>query len=140
MLRKLVLKVYTSLCVAGDTQLEQTYQAVQLGYWTLAARLADVPDLDATLAASVDMTGGVADGDGADHFPVAQRVDLASVARDARAYQCIRREGHWLHLSVCTHVKRISSAEDTDTISPSLLGSGKMWIRPKLTVFLRGWM
>lgn len=98
----------------------QTYQAVQLGHWTLAARLADVPDLDATLAASVDVPRGVADGDGADHFPVAQRVDLASVARDARAYQCIRWEGHWLHLSVRTHVKRISSAKDTGTETRSV--------------------
>lgn len=100
--------------------LEQTYQAVQLGHWTLAARLADVPDLDAALAASVDVTRGVADGDGAHHLPVAQRVDLASVARDARAYQRVRREGHGLHLAVRTHVKRISSGKDTRTETPSV--------------------
>lgn len=83
-----------------------------MGHWALAAWLADVPDLDTTLAAGVDVTCGVADGDSAHHFPVAQRVDLASVARDARAYQCIWREGHGLHLTIRTHVKRISSAED----------------------------
>ena len=119
MLRKNIPKVSTRLHVAVDTQLEQTYQAVQLGDGTLAARLADVRDLDAAIAASVDVTRGVADCDGADHLPVGQRVDLASVARDARAYQRIRREGHWLHLSIRTHMKRIGSAKDarTDTAS-----------------------
>ncbi len=83
-----------------------------MGHWALAAWLADVPDLDTTLATGVDVTCGVADGDSAHHFPVAQCVDLASVTRDARAYQCIWREGHGLHLTISTHVKRISSAED----------------------------
>lgn len=107
-------------CCGGTAGADvQTHQAVQLGHWTLAARLADVPDLHAPFAAGVDVTGGVADGDGAHHFPVAQRVDLASVARDARAYQRVRREGHRLHLSVRAHVERISSAKDTRTETPS---------------------
>lgn len=89
-----------------------TYQAVELGHWALAARLAYVPDLDATLAPGVDVTCRVADGDSAHHFPVAQCVDLASVAWDAWAYQCIWWEGHGLHLSVCAHMKGIGSAED----------------------------
>lgn len=89
-----------------------TYQAVELGHWALAAWLAYVPDLDTTLAAGVDVACGVADSDSAHHLPMAQCVDLASVARDARAYQCIWREGHGLHLTVRTHMKRISSAED----------------------------
>lgn len=89
-----------------------SYQAVELGHWALAARLADVPDLDATFAPGVDVTRGVADGDGAHHLPVAQRVDLTGVAWDARAYQCIWREGHGLHLTIRTNVKRIRSAED----------------------------
>ena len=87
------------------------YQAVQLGNWTLASRLADVPDFDTTLATSVDVTCGVTDGDSAHHFPVAQSVDLASMTRDARANQCVWREGHRLHLTIRTYVKRISSAE-----------------------------
>lgn len=89
-----------------------SYQTVELGHWALAAWLADVPDLDTALAASVDVTRGVADGDGAHHLSVAQCVDLAGVAWDARAYQRIWREGHGLHLTICTHMKRISSAED----------------------------
>lgn len=102
-------------CSLPVTCNEQTtsYQAVELGHWALAARLADVPDLDTALAAGVDVTCGVADGDSAHHFPVAQCVDLASMAWDARAYQCIWREGHGLHLTICTYVKRIRSAEDT---------------------------
>lgn len=89
-----------------------TYQAVELGNWAFAARLADVPDLDTTLAASVDVTCRIADGDSTHHFPMAQCVDLASVARDARAYQCVWGEGHGLHLSIRTHVKRIGTAEE----------------------------
>lgn len=89
-----------------------SYQTVQLGHRALAAWLADVPDLDAALAAGVDVTRGVADGDGAHHLPVAQRVDLAGVARDARAHQRVRREGHGLHLAVRAHVERISSEEE----------------------------
>lgn len=98
-----------------DVNLWQTtttsYQTVKLGNWALAAWLADVPDLDTALATGVDVTCGVADGDSTHHFPVAQCVDLASVARDAWAYQCIWREGHWLHLTICTHMKRISPAK-----------------------------
>ena len=82
-----------------------------MGHWALAARLADVPDLDTALAASVDVTRGVADGDSAHHFPMAQCVDLASVAWDAGTYQCIWREGHGLHLTICAHMKRISPAK-----------------------------
>lgn len=89
-----------------------SYQAVELGHWALAPWLADVPDLDAALAAGVDVAGGVADGDGAHHLPVAQGIDLASVARDPRAYQRVWREGHRLHLTICANVKRISSAGD----------------------------
>ena len=88
------------------------YQAVELGHWALASWLADVPDFHAALAAGVDVTCGVADGDGTHNFPVAQCVDLAGVARDARANQCIWRKGYRLHLTIGAHVKRISSEED----------------------------
>lgn len=91
-----------------------SYQTVKLGHWALAARLADVPDLDTALAAGVDVTRGVADGDSAHYFPVAQRVNLACVTRDARAYQCIWREWHGLHLTIRTHVKRICSGKNRD--------------------------
>lgn len=83
-----------------------------MGHWTLAARLTDVPDLDTPLATGVDVTCGVADGDSTHYFPVAQCVYLSSVAWDAGANEGIWREGHGLHLTVCTHVKRISSAEE----------------------------
>lgn len=88
------------------------YQAVKLGHRALAAWLADVPNLDTTFAAGVDVTGGITDGDGTHYFPVAQSVDLASVARDARPYQGVWREGHRLHLTVRADVKGISSADD----------------------------
>lgn len=83
-------------------------QAVELGHGALAARLADIPDFDTTFATSVDVTCGVADGDGAHYFPMAQCVDLTSVPRDARAYQCVWGKGHGLHLTICTYMKRIS--------------------------------
>lgn len=86
----------------------RAHQAVQLGHGTLAARLADVPDLDTAFATSIDMTCGVANGNSANHFAVAQRVDLAGVAWNTRADQCVRREGHGLHLTVCTHVEGVS--------------------------------
>ena len=122
-----------------------SYQAVELGHRALAAGLADVPDLYATLAAGVDVTRGVADGDGAHHFAVAQRVDLASVARDARADQCVWREGHGLHLTVRTNVKRISSAGGVQGKRNVVRLSSDVLIKRKsknwqiLTVFLQKW-
>lgn len=85
------------------------YQAVQLGHGALASRLADVPDLDTSLAPGVNVAGGVADRDGAHHFSVAQRVNLACVAWDARADQSIWRKRDGLHLTVCADVERVCS-------------------------------
>ena len=87
------------------------YQAVQLRNGALAARLADVPDLDAALAAGVDVARGVANGDGAHHLTVVQRVDLAGVARDPRANQSVRGKGHRLHLPVRTDVEGVRTGE-----------------------------
>lgn len=64
-----------------------THKAVQLGHRGLVTRMTDVPHLDATLAAGVDMTRGVTDGDSTDHLPVAESIDLSCVARDARTDQ-----------------------------------------------------
>lgn len=86
------------------------HQAVQLGDGALAAGLADVPDLDAALAAGVDVARGVADGDGAHHLAVAQRVDLPRVPRDARPRQRIVRERHRLHLPIRADVERVRPA------------------------------
>lgn len=86
------------------------YQAVQLGDGALAARLADVPDLHAALAAGVDVPGGVADGDGAHHLTVAQRVDLPGVPGDAGTRQRVVGEGDWLHLPIGTDVEGVGSA------------------------------
>lgn len=96
------------------------YQTVKLGHGALAAWLADVPDLHAALATCVDVTSGVADGDSAHNFPVAQRVDLTSVPRDARAYQCVWGEGHRLHLTIRTHMKRICPAEKPEAARRSI--------------------
>lgn len=76
-----------------------------MGHRALAARLADVPDLDTSLAACVNVACRVADGDGADHFAVAQRVNLACVAWDAGADQRIWRKRDGLHLTVCTDME-----------------------------------
>lgn len=94
----------------GASSSSSPHQAVQLGDGALAARLADVPDLDAALAAGVDVARGVADGDGAHHLAVAQRVDLPRVPRDARPRQRVVRERHRLHLPVRAHVERVRPA------------------------------
>lgn len=86
--------------------------------------MADVPHFNAALTAGVDVARGVTDGDGAHHLPVAQGIDLASVARDARADQRVRRERHGLHLPVGTHVKGISSG--TGGMAASCGGNGEM--------------
>lgn len=56
------------------------------------------------------MARGGADGDGTDHLAVAQGVDLAGVARDARAQQGVGGKGHRLHLAVGAHVERVGAA------------------------------
>lgn len=94
-----------------------TYKAVQLGHRRLVARVADVPHLDAALAAGVDMARGVADGDGAHHLPVAESVDLACVTWNARTNQRVWRKRHGLHLSVRTHVKGISSGREGEKVN-----------------------
>lgn len=83
------------------------HQTVQLGHGALAARLADVPDFDTALASSVDMTCGVANGHGAHHLTVAQRVDLTGVARNTRTDQGVGREGHRLHLTVSADMEGV---------------------------------
>ena len=86
-----------------------THKAVQLGYRGLVARVTDVPHLDAALAAGVDMTRRVTNGDSTHHLPVAQSIDLPCVARDARADQCVRGERYRLHLSISAHMKGVGS-------------------------------
>lgn len=83
------------------------HQTVQLGHRALAARLADVPDFDTALATSVDMTCGVANGHGAHHLTVAQRVDLTGVARNTRTDQGVGREGHRLHLTISADMEGV---------------------------------
>lgn len=86
-----------------------THKAVQLGHGGLVARVTDVPNLDAALAAGVNMTRGVTDGDRAHHLPVAQSIDLACVAGNARADQRVGRKRHGLHLSVSAHMEGVRS-------------------------------
>jgi hypothetical protein len=71
--------------------------------------MTDVPDLDAALAACVDMARGVADGDSTDHLTMVQCVDLACMARDARAHQGIWRERYRLHLSIGANMEGVGS-------------------------------
>lgn len=95
-----------------------THQTVQLGHGALAARLADVPDFDTAFATSVDMTRGVANGNSAHHLAVAQRVDLAGVAWNTGADQGVGREGHGLHLTICTDVEGVSpDGKDSHVLS-----------------------
>lgn len=71
--------------------------------------MADVPDLDAALAARVHVSRGVADGHRTHHLPVVQGVDLASVAGDAGANEGVRGEGDRLHLTVRSNVEGVCS-------------------------------
>lgn len=82
-----------------------TYEAVKLRDGALVAGLTNVPDFDAALAARVDVSAGVADGDGTHHLAVIQRVDLTRVTRDARTDERVVGEGHRLHLTVGAHVE-----------------------------------
>lgn len=94
-----------AFCQADKHKHFETDQTVELGHGALAARLADVPHFDTSFAASVDMACRCADGDGTHHLSMAESVDLTGMARDAWAQESIRREGHRLHLSICTHMK-----------------------------------
>lgn len=71
--------------------------------------MTDVPHLDAALAAGVDVTRRVTDGDRAHHLSVAEGIDLSCVARDAGADQRVRGKRHRLHLSIGAHVKGVGS-------------------------------
>lgn len=86
-----------------------THQTVQLRDGALIARVTDVPDLDAALPARVHMSGGVADGHGAHHLPVVQRVDLARVSGDSGSDESVGGEGDRLHLTVCSDVEGVGS-------------------------------
>lgn len=86
-----------------------THKAVQLGNRGLVSWVTDVPHLHATLATSVDMACWVTDGNRTYHLPVAQSIDLSSVARDVWADQCIWRKRNRLHLSIGAHVKGVCS-------------------------------
>lgn len=86
-----------------------TYQAVQLRDRALVARVADIPNLDTALPTCVHMSRGVADGNCTHNFPVVQGVDLTGMARDSWADEGIRRERNWLHLAICSNMKRVGS-------------------------------
>lgn len=88
-----------------------------MGHGALAARLADVPDFDTPFATSVDMTCGVANGNGAHHLAVAQRVDLTGVAWNSGTYQGVWREGHGLHLTVSADVEGVRPDEEDKLVS-----------------------
>lgn len=86
-----------------------THQTVELRDGALVARVADVPDLDAALAARVHVSRGVADRHGAHHLPVVEGVDLASVSGDPRSDEGVGGEGDGLHLAVCTNMEGVCS-------------------------------
>ena len=110
------------------------HQAVELRHRRLGARLPHVPHFDAALAAGVHVLRGAADGDGADHLAVRQRVQLPRVPRDARAHQRVRGEGHRLHLPVGRHVEGVGPAreEGGDARGGDRLGGGgPAWCPPR---------
>lgn len=111
---------------------QDPHQTVQLGDGALAAWLADVPDLHAAFATSVNVPRGVADGHSAHHLPVAECVDLPGVPGDVGACQGVVGEGHGLHLPISTHVERVRSRRGR-TITPGIsnpltVPRGSAWI------------
>lgn len=107
----------TALTVTGVNVMVSccTHKAVQLGNWGLVSWVTDVPHLHATLATSVDMACRVTDGNRTHHLPVAESIDLSSVARNVWADQCIWRKRNRLHLSVGAHVKGVRSRRTVET-------------------------
>ena len=69
--------------------------------------MADVPDLDTSLATSVDVLGGVGHGDGAHHVTVGQRVDLPDSSWNSRSYEGVWWERNWPSLSVSIDMERV---------------------------------
>ena len=96
-------------------------QTVQLRHRKFL-RLSNVPDLDASFATSVDILGGVGHGDGAHHLSVRQRVDLATLPRDARRGQSVWWEADWLQVAVLAHVERVAwlTGRSIDTVRDSI--------------------
>jgi len=87
-------------------------EAVELGngLGAAAAALTNVPDLDAALAAGVDVLGRIRDRHGADHLTVSERVYLARVTRYPGCRESIGRERHRLHLTFARYVETIRTA------------------------------
>lgn len=82
-----------------------THKTVELGDGSLGLGLADVPHLDAALAARVHVLGGVADGHSAHHLSVREGADLPSRTGNPRAHERIGRERYGLRLAVPVHVE-----------------------------------
>ena len=84
--------------------------------------MADVPDLDTSLATSVDVLGGVGHGDGAHDLSVRQRVDLPTLPGDAGRGESIGGEADRLEVAVLTHVERVArlTGGSIDTVRDSI--------------------
>ena len=65
------------------------------------------------LAACVDVSTGVTDGDSADNLSMVQHTQLTGMARDTRTDQSISREWHRLHLTVSAHMERVGTIDIT---------------------------
>jgi len=92
-------------------------EAVELGngLGAATAALTNVPDLDATLAAGIDVLGRIRDRHGADHLAVSERVYLARVTRYPGCRESIGRERHRLHLTFARYVETICTASRKNT-------------------------
>lgn len=86
-----------------------THQAIKLWHWALVSRVTYVPHLNTSLPSSVNVSGGVADGNRTHHLSMVQCVDLTGVARYPWAHQSIRGEWNWLHLPISRYVKGVGT-------------------------------
>ena len=84
-------------------------QTVELGdgLGASCARLTNVPDLDASLAAGVHIFGRIGDRDSAHDLPVAEGINLPRMTRYPLSAERIRWEGHRLHLALARHVEAV---------------------------------
>lgn len=86
-----------------------THQTIELRDGALVSWVTNVPDLDTTLSSSVNVSGGVTDGDGTHHLPVVQCVYLTGMTWDPWSHQSIWGERNWLHLSIRSNMEGVGT-------------------------------
>lgn len=84
-------------------------QTIELGdrLGASCTALANVPDLDASLAASIHIFGRIRDRDSTHDLPMAEGINLPRMTWYPLSAERIRWEGHRLHLALARHVEAV---------------------------------